>query len=167
MVEKAEYITSETESEEDTLTETPLNSFGIVHLHNRNDQYHLTRQTLLDSSIDNTPDDSISQNTYSFFYHILSKDMQDFNETYKSFAYMTFHHEKEATIYLNVNCKALGYIIDCVQTGNLDVPESKKIASEVIDLATIFAMPNLVANIKRLMEFWGPNPYLRWIDYSY
>lgn len=129
-----------------------LNDFNIVHFHNRNDVYHLTRQTLIDSSIDNMSEDSMAQNTYSFFYHALSKIPSDFNETYKSFAYLTTYKPLEATIYLNVNCKALNYIIDCVQTGNISVPESRIIASEIIDLATIFAMPNLVANIKRLME---------------
>jgi len=122
-----------------------LNDFRIVHIHNRSDKYHLTRQTLLDSALTIPTDESMTQNTYSFFYHILSKNMDDFNYTYGSFAYGTDKVDS-ANIYINVNPIALGYIIDYIQTGNLNAFSHD--VNQVIDLATIFAMPDLVEKLR-------------------
>src|SRR5437868_11903172 len=91
-----------------------VNDFKIVHIYNRSEVYHLTRQTLLDSALPIPTDESMTQNTYSFFYHILSKSLHDFNSTYKSFAYMIDKYP-EAHLYINVNSLALEYIIDYVQ----------------------------------------------------
>lgn len=56
----------------------PTNSFKVVHLHNKSSKYHLTRQVLLDSAI--------TQDTYCFFCHILTKSVDEFNQMYGSFA---------------------------------------------------------------------------------
>jgi hypothetical protein len=133
--------------------ENVVNDFGVVHIYNKSCVYHLTKQTLLDSSLTIPNDESMTQNTYSFFYHILSKDLQSFNEIYGSFAYMTVLRSMEATLYLNVNSKALEYIVDYIQTGKLDPPSNTKSAEEIVDLATIFAMPDLVEKIRRLLLF--------------
>ena len=56
----------------------PMNAFKVVHLYNKSQTYHLTRQVLLDSVL--------TQNTYCFFYHILAKTVDEFNQIYGSFA---------------------------------------------------------------------------------
>jgi hypothetical protein len=124
----------------------PMNSFKVVHLYNKSDIYHLTRQVLLDSTI--------TQNTYCVFYHILTKNLEEFNEIYGSFACLIERNRFEADLYLNVDSKALGYIVRYIQTGKLDgksiyVKEWKTI-DEIIDLATMFGMPVLVSMMRSL-----------------
>jgi len=124
----------------------PTCTFKIVHLNNRSDTYHLTRQVLLDATL--------TQSTYCFFYHILAMDMDDFNKMYGSFACLIARSEIEADIYLNVDPEALNYIIKYVQTNKINGAQiyshNWKIIDEMIDLATMFGMPNLVSMLRNL-----------------
>jgi hypothetical protein len=124
----------------------PLNKFQIVHLYNQSDVYHLTRQVLLDSVL--------TQNTYCFFYHILSMDIEEFNEQYSSFACLISRNQIEADLYLNVECVAFKYIIKYIQTYKIDgheiYRENWKTIDEIIDLATVFAIPNLITELRVL-----------------
>ena len=79
--------------------EEQINFFKIVHIHNKSSRYHLTQQVLLDAIV--------KDSTYSFFYHILAKDVNDFNDFYGSFACIMARSEHEADLYLNVNNDAL------------------------------------------------------------
>jgi hypothetical protein len=126
-----------------------LNSFGIVHIHNKSMVYHLTRQTLLDSALPIPTDESLTQNTYSFFYDILSFDPKYFNQNYGSFAYIIPRSAEEADLYLNVNPLALDYIINFVQTEKLSLVDDREI-DQIVDLATIFAMPDLVEQLRKI-----------------
>lgn len=122
----------------------PLNSFLVVHVHNKSMIYHLTRQVLLDSTI--------TQNTYCFFYHILAKNVNDFNEIYGSFACIIPNMITEADLYLNVNSDALEYIVQYIQTGKIDDENiNQSIINEIIDLATMFGMPLLVSQMRSLL----------------
>ncbi len=139
------------------MTESPdafenLNNYSIVHIYNRSNVYHLTRQVLLDSAFQIPTDESMTQNTYSFFYHILSKDADDFNDTYSSFAYIdTINSNKpyQPDLYMNVDSVAFDCIVEYVQTRKIN----KKIVNlddinQIIDLSTIFAMPDLVNQLR-------------------
>lgn len=119
----------------------PSNTFLLVHIHNRSTVYHMTRQTLLDSII--------TQDTYCFFYHIVAKSATEFNKMYGSFAYLVWKNTIEANLYLNVDSEALEHIIKYIQTGKINVNESKsKSIDDIIDLATMFGMSNLVAMLR-------------------
>lgn len=126
--------------------ESPTNSFKVVHLHNRSDQYHLTRQVLLDSIL--------TQNTYCFFYHILSKSIDEFNQMYGSFACIISRSTIEADLYLNVDIIALNHIIFYIQTTKIDGQQicttSHKTVDEIIGLAIIFGMPLLVSTMRQI-----------------
>lgn len=126
--------------------EEPLNTFKIVHLYNKSDIYHLTRQVLLDSVL--------TQNSYCFFYHILAKTTEDFNEMYGSFACLISRNTLEADLYLNVHTDALRHIINYIQTSKIDGQSiyinNWKTIDEIIDLATMFGMPNLVTLMRSL-----------------
>jgi len=121
-------------------------NFRIVHLYNRSDTYHLTRQILLDSSL--------TQDTYSFFYHILAKSTKEFNEKYGSFAFIIARNQFEADLYLNVDPTALEHIVKYIQTGKINGPaiysQDWKIVDEIIDLAIMFGIPNLVTIMREL-----------------
>ena len=124
----------------------PVNTFKIVHLHNKSERYHLTRQVLLDSAL--------TQNTYCFFYHILTKNLDEYNEMYGSFACLIARSGIEADLYLNVHLDALEHIVQYIQTGKLDSEDiyinNWKIIDEIIDLATMFGMPTLVSTMRNL-----------------
>lgn len=123
----------------------PMNSFKIVHLANQTNCYHLTRQVLLDSML--------TQDTYCFFYHILAKGVDEFNDDYGSFACLIPRSEIEADLYLNVDGDALQYIVKYIQTTKIDIAEisnkNSKIIDEIIDLATMFGMPHLVLILRQ------------------
>ena len=124
----------------------PMNSFKVVHLHNKSETYHLTRQVLLDSVL--------TQYTYCFFYHILAKDPEEFNDIYGSFACLIPQNIIEANLYLNVDSMALEHIIKYIQTSKLNqefiyATDCHNI-NEIIDLATMFGMPNLVTMLRNL-----------------
>ena len=123
-----------------------MNSFRIVHLKNQNDTYHLMRQILLDSML--------TQDTYCFFYHILAKGVDDFNVTYGSFACLMPQDDTEANLYLNVDSNALHHIVKYIQTTKIDIMEicktNNKTIDEMIDLATMFGMPNLVLILRNV-----------------
>lgn len=140
-----------------TQFEEPLNSFKIVHLYNKSDTYHLTRQVLLDSAL--------TQNTYCFFYHILGKPIKDFNTSYGSFSFLisrNTHENIEAELYLNVDSKALAHIVKYIQTGKINIHEiyieDRKNIDEIMDLASMFGMPKLVNMLR------GINPTSTEID---
>lgn len=121
----------------------PLNSFLVIHIHNKSTHYHLTRQVLLDSTI--------TQNTYCFFYHILAKNVNDFNEMYGSFACIIPNAEIEADLYLNVNSDALEHIIQYIQIGKINDNVNQNTIKEIIDLATMFGMPLLVSQMRSFL----------------
>ncbi|XWV24851.1 hypothetical protein QJ856_gp0932 [Tupanvirus deep ocean] len=124
----------------------PMNPYKIVHLYNKSNVYHLTRQVLLDSRL--------TQDTYCFFYHILAKSMDEFNEMYGSFACLINRSRIEADLYLNVDSESLEHIIKYIQTGKLDAKNiysnNWKTIDEIIDLATMFGMPTLVSMMRNL-----------------
>ena len=124
----------------------PMNTFRVVHLHNKSAVYHLTRQVLLDSAL--------TQNTYCFFYHILTKNSDEFNEIYGSFACLIGRSRIEADLYLNVHPDSLENIVQYVQTGKLNGEDiysnNWETIDEIIDLATIFGMPTLVSTMRNL-----------------
>ncbi|XWV26098.1 hypothetical protein QJ857_gp0982 [Tupanvirus soda lake] len=124
----------------------PMNPYKIIHLYNKSNVYHLTRQVLLDSRL--------TQDTYCFFYHILAKNMDEFNEIYGSFACLINRNRAEADLYLNVDSESLEHIIKYIQTGKLDAKNiysnNWKIIDEIIDLATMFGMPTLVSMMRNL-----------------
>lgn len=126
--------------------EEPIYSFKVVHLYNKSNTYHLTRQVLLDSTL--------TQDTYCFFYHILSKNSDEFNQIYGSFACLFARSEYEADLYLNVEMDALEHIIRYIQTGKINgekiYSQNWKLIDEIIDLATMFGMPNLVSMLRNL-----------------
>lgn len=128
------------------------NPWMIIHIYNRSNVYHLTRQVLLDSSI--------TQNTYCFFYHILSKSVDDFNETYGSFAFILSKSDVEADLYLNVDIIALTDIIKYIQTGKICNKniyyENLELVKQIIDLSSMFGMPVLVS-LMREIEFDSQN----------
>lgn len=128
--------------DQDTYNE--LNSFKIIHIYNQSNTYHLTRQILINSAI--------ILDTYSFFYHILSMDIDVFNEQYCSFAYLTTKNLDEAILYINVNPEALSYIINFIQTNKIKNMTQDYFFDEIIDLATMFAMPNLIEIIENIKQ---------------
>lgn len=119
------------------MDETMMNNFKIVHIKNQSSKFYLTRQALIDSAL--------TQDIYSFFYHILSMNIDDFNRRYGSFAYLKEKDVYEATLYLNVNQDALVHIINFIQTNKYNLEND--IVDEVIDLASVFGMPNLIERI--------------------
>ena len=134
-----------------------LNFFKVVHLSNRSDVYHLTRQVLIDSMI--------TQDTYCFFYHILSKSIDDFNKLYGSFACLIAQSDDEADLYLNVNVSALNYIINYIQTTKINIDriksDNEETVEEMIDLATMFGMPNLVSILRQSQTSKSPESRFR------
>uniref|UniRef100_A0A6C0C8N0 BTB domain-containing protein n=1 Tax=viral metagenome TaxID=1070528 RepID=A0A6C0C8N0_9ZZZZ len=124
-----------------------LNDFKIIHLHNQSNTYHLTRQVLMDSAL--------TQDTFSFFYHILLLDTDSFNEKYGSFACVIDRTSYEADLYLNVNSDALYHIINFIQTGKIDCMDiyltRRKLVDEIFDLAIMFAIPTLVDNFRNIV----------------
>lgn len=127
-------------------SDEPENEFKIVHLHNGSDVYHLTRQVLLDSVL--------TQDTYCFFYHILTRSDNEFNNMYGSFACLLIRNIYEADLYLNVNSDALYYIIKYIQTNKINddiIGCDDKICCELIDLAIMFGMSNLTAMLRNIL----------------
>lgn len=129
------------------IIEEPMNEYKIIHLYNKNNTYHLTRQILLNSAY--------TMDTYCLFYHILAKNMDDFNDEYGSIACLIPRNQDEADLYMNVDTESLEIIIKYIQTNKMTILEKKittlennKLISEIIDLATIFAMPKLVALLR-------------------
>ena len=72
-------------------------------------------------------------------------NIDDFNRRYGSFAYLKEKDVYEATLYLNVNQDALVHIINFIQTNKYNLEND--IVDEVIDLASVFGMPNLIERI--------------------
>jgi len=134
------------------------NQFRVVHVYNQSKVYHLTRQILSDcaltSDCDPTSDCSLTQDNYCFFYHILSKDTNEFNSLYSSFACLIERSSIEADLYLNVDEDALYHIIRYIQTNKINgvdiYTENWKTVDELIDLATMFGMPSLVSEMRAL-----------------
>lgn len=137
---------SEEEFDLAPLIDEPMNAFKIVHIYNKSKTYHLTRQVLLDSVL--------MQNTYCFFYHILAKNIEEFNQIYGSFACLIDRNMIQADLYLNVDAEALEHIINYIQTtkinGQLIYADNWQTINEIIDLATMFGMPNLVSMLRGL-----------------
>lgn len=121
----------------------PCHEYRVIHIYNRSDVYHITRQILQDCSF--------TQDSCCFFYHLLTKDTEDFNICYGSFAYLTLQSSDEAAVYLNVNCCALEHIVYYLQTGKIDmelVEVDEKRFREILDLAIMFGMPRLVNQLR-------------------
>lgn len=129
------------------IMDSDSNTIKIVHIYNKSDQYHLTRQVLLDSTI--------TQGTFGFFCHILTKSIEEFNLSYGSIAYLSPVNENEYDLYLNVDKIAFENIVKYVQTGKIEQNDyyqlNNKIIEDMIDLATIFGMPILVTEMRNLL----------------
>ncbi|AZL89272.1 hypothetical protein QKC54_gp0560 [Megavirus baoshan] len=123
-----------------------VNSFKIIHVYNKTKVYHLTRQVLLDSMI--------TQNTYCFFCHILTKEIFEFNKSYNSFAWLIERSIDEADLYVNLNLEAFDHIVNYIQTSQIDgrkiYAENWRKIDEIIDLATLLGMSNLVYELRSL-----------------
>ena len=124
------------------------NSFAVVHLHNRNCVYHLTRRVLIDSEL--------TQNKYSIFKHVITMNVNEFNNTYGSFACLLDRSVREADLYLNVDPEAIDHIIQYMQSGRISrkivYEDNTKIINKIINLATMFGMPSLVSAMKNLLS---------------
>ncbi|AEQ60506.1 hypothetical protein [Acanthamoeba polyphaga mimivirus] len=126
--------------------EEPMNDLEIIHIHNKNNTYHLTKQILLDSMVPN--------NVHCFFYHILTKNSEEFNKIYGSYARLIVRNIEEADLYLNVDNDAFNHIINYIQTSKINgekiYNENWKKIDDIIDLATILGMGNLVTTLRKL-----------------
>ncbi|AGC02046.1 hypothetical protein H012_gp413 [Acanthamoeba polyphaga moumouvirus] len=126
--------------------ERNMNPFKIIHVYNKTKIYHLTRQVLLDSII--------TQNTYCFFYHILTKEPNEFNKLYDSFACLIERNMSEADLYVNLHEEAFDHIVNYIQTSKIDgqkiYADNWKKIDEIIDLATILGMSKLVSMLRSL-----------------
>ncbi|AKI80051.1 hypothetical protein QJ850_gp648 [Acanthamoeba polyphaga mimivirus] len=126
--------------------EEPMNNLDIIHIHNKNNTYHLTKQILLDSMVPN--------NVHCFFYHILTKNSEEFNKMYGSYARLIARNMEEADLYLNVDNDAFNHIINYIQTSKINgekiYNENWKKIDDIIDLATILGMGNLVTTLRKL-----------------
>lgn len=126
--------------------DVPYNTYRVVHLYNKCETYHLTREILLNSRI--------TQDTYCFFYRILSREVEEFNDEYGSFACIISRNEDEADLYLNADSDALYHIVKYIQTGKIDgkniYAKNYKTIDEIIDLATMLGMPVLVSMLRDL-----------------
>lgn len=132
-------FTDNTQFELIPIIEEPCNTYKIVHIHNKNNTYHLTRQILINSIY--------TLDTYSLFYHILSKNIDDFNEEYGAFACLIHRSEIEADLYTNLDSDALDMIINYVQTNKLSNTVSEK--NTIIELASIFGLPKIVSVLRK------------------
>lgn len=164
--ESDEYITapdyadgtdlSINETTGDTLESNENKTYGIIHIHNKNDMYHLTKQCLVDSSI--------TQCTFCFFYQIISLDIDEFNSKYGSFALMIHRNEIETDLYLNVNSNALSYLIEYIQTNKFNYDNlSKGELVEIMDLAILFGMANFVEQIKEIISGKKRNKHYKYL----
>lgn len=120
----------------------PINGFKIVHIYNMSDVFHLTRQVLLDTKL--------IQESDCFFYEILTRETDDFNDLYH-FSCLIARNYIEADLYLNVDREALNYIISYIQTNSIDIQviyTNSKLFSKIIDLSSMFVMPTLVSMLK-------------------
>ncbi|BCS83268.1 hypothetical protein QLL95_gp0855 [Cotonvirus japonicus] len=122
------------------------NSFNIVHIYNKTNVYHLTKQVLLESMV--------PHNMYCLFYHMLTKTELEFNNMYGSYAYFIVRNYHEADLYLNVDSDSLNHIINYIQTSNIDGKkiyfENWRKVDEIIDLATMLGMSSLVSKLRKL-----------------
>ena len=114
--------------------------YGIVHIHNKNDMYHLTRQILLDTGI---------YDPACFFYKILTVAPSEFNKTYSSFAFLIERSSIEADVYLNVDSKSLETIINYAETGKILGTFN---LVELENLARMLGLTRLVEKISKLKE---------------
>lgn len=132
----------------DVKIDEPLNMFNVIHVYNKTDVYHITRQILLNSIL--------RQETDCFFYHILSMNTNDFNQLYGSVGCIIIRSNFEADLYLNANPDALEHVIKYIQTCKLDMKsiygQNWKTIGEILDLATIFGMPKLVSVLRNVIS---------------
>lgn len=130
---------------------------GVVHFYNKNETYHLTFTALRDVSNFEAED--------NFFQQLLTNNIDAFNQdsNYGSFAYLCQKSATERNLFLNVNTKALNFIVNYVQTSILDtmdlvysqmqftIPASNYL-DEIINLATILNMPQLLEKLRDVSE---------------
>lgn len=114
--------------------------YAVVHYHNGEDVYHLSREILLDTAI--------SHGRHCFFYRILSDDTDAFNQTFGSFATVIPRTQVEADVYLNVDRNSLGALIRYIQNGTL---AGCVLSSNLVDLAFVFGMETLVEKLRQLV----------------
>ena len=113
-----------------------INYYNIVHIHNGNNVFHLTRQILLDSAL--------VHDTCCFFYRIIDDAKSNFDEEYGSFACIMPRSRIEADVYLNVDHSALTSIINYIQTQTISLDNNDTVRDHVRELASMFGMPLLV-----------------------
>lgn len=137
----------------------PTNGYLVVHLHNKGQKFHLTRQALLDTGL---------THKFNFFYNILAKTCEEFNSMYGNFACLIERTQYEADVYMNVSLFALPFTIEYIQKDSIDFYshhfyEQKSMPSkdgpntffsDILDLATMLGLPLLVEKIN---EFFPPN----------
>lgn len=114
--------------------------YQVVHFHNHQDVYHLSRQILLDSQI--------AHGEHCCFYRLLSTDTDQFNRDYCSFATIIPRTEVEADVYLNVDRESLQTVLRYIQTGRLN---GCQLSRELVDLAYVFGLTKLVSAIQDLV----------------
>ena len=125
----------------------------IIHVMNRNDTFHLTRQTILDSSCV-VEDASFSQEIYTLFYHAISLEPHEFNSKYKSFAYIK-HKGPEAKLYLNAEIIPFQMIMEYIQTKRIDERKlifDSDLTTRLIDLADVLGMTHLMQILRSIQE---------------
>ena len=92
-------------------------------------------------------------------------DSFNFNDNYGSFAYIESENSYHANLYMNVDSAALDYIIEYVQKRiiNKKIISSEEI-DQLIDLATLFAMPDLVDQLRKKIP---PESYVTTIEFFF
>jgi hypothetical protein len=126
-----------------------VNSYGMVCYRNRNDRYYLTYRILSNSGQ--------TEGNSSFFYQALTQDVSSFNENFADFAWISPPNDTVRDfpiVYLDIDSDALRSIIEYLQTGNVDHFRSQNTEQLVnlIDIATLFGMPELIKQLRELSE---------------
>lgn len=125
-----------------------LNDFKVLHIYNSNDQFHLPRQILVDSSL--------TGDAENIFYNSVALTTQSFNSSYSSLACLINRNTIEADMYMNVNPSSLRYIINYIQTGKLELMDEclsdDFLLSKTKDLANMFGMPKLLEKLENIQS---------------
>ena len=109
------------------------NRYLVVHIHNQEQVYHLTRQLILDSA---------GLNPYSIFHHLLLCTPDVFNAKYQIACLID--GGAEAYLYLNLPRKRFRQIISYLIKDK--IPE---VHPKTIDLAIMVGLPHLVEALRR------------------
>jgi hypothetical protein len=95
-------------------------------------------------------DTKLIQDSDCFFYEILTREPDEFNELYK-FSCLIPRNCLEADLYFNFDSESFTHIISYVQTNRIDLLQiysNNRILTTTLDIASMLAMPTLVSMLK-------------------